>query len=92
MHRPDTQKILFFPPFQSFTSFPDRSKEIISEQYIRKQNVDCRLAKSSDSKEKWFLVATLLATHEINEESFGIASLKYKSTDLNWGKKSRREI
>ena len=33
----------------------------------------------------------LLATQEINE-SFGIASFKYKSTDLNGGKNKWREI
>ena len=54
-----------------FTNFPDRSKEILSGQSIRKQNVDCRLARSSETKEQWFLVAKLLAVQEISDESFG---------------------
>lgn len=59
---------------------------MFSEQSIRRQNVDCRPAKFSESKEKRFLVATPLATQEISEESFGTASCKDKSTDLTWGK------
>lgn len=90
MGYPENNFIWFISQFS--TNFPDRSKEILAEQSIKKQNVDCTLTKSSESTEKWYFMATLLATQEISDESYGVASFKYKSTDLYWGKNNRREI
>lgn len=47
------------PVLKFLISLFDRSKEMLSEKSIRKQNVDRRLAKSFQSKEKWFLVANI---------------------------------